>query len=308
MAVRDFDGSDDVIDLDPGTVLDAAPTAFTIVAVYKSDSDHAGGLLCAMRDSDSAASYGINPFSDGDLYVSASGFAGEPYPDGDWILAAWGKAAGNATTRWHLFNFDTLDAWVHSDSGSVGDPTIAAPDRIRVGQWRNTSERFNGKLAALAVYDTALSDGAVEGLADGLQAMLDAAPNGLWAFNQASTATDVTDLTENGADQTAITGTSVITDDDPPGFSFELGGSELAPADALHGHTADVVTVTQRITVAAAAHAHTADAVTLTQKHVIAPASTLHAHAADQVTLPGGAAERTDLWEWLWYLEREGAL
>jgi hypothetical protein len=253
VAVREFDGTDDRIDLDVGTVLDASPTAFTIVAVYKSDLDHAGGLLCALRDSDNVACYGTNPFSDGKLYVSANGFAGEPYPDGNWIIAAWGKAAGSVAVRWHLFNYDTLDAWVHSNSGTVGDTTATDPDRIRVGQWRDQNEYFNGRLAALAVYDTALSDGAVEDLSVGLQAMLDAEPVGLWAFNQASVATEVEDLTENGADQIAITGTSVVTGDDPPEFDFELGGEEPPPEP---------------------------------------PPPTSH----------------TDLWEWLWHMEREGAL
>jgi hypothetical protein len=84
-------------------------------------------------------------------------------------------------------------------------------------------------LAALAVYDTNLSDAAIEALSVGLQAMLDAEPLGLWAFNQDAVTTAVDDLTENGADQTARTGTAVITDDDPPEFDFELGGEEPPP-------------------------------------------------------------------------------
>jgi hypothetical protein len=108
----------------------------------------------------------------------------------------------------------------------------------------------------------------------------------------------------------------------------------LAPAAALHGHTADAVTLTQKhvlapdstlhahtaeesaltaegeLAPADALHGHTADAVTLTQKHVLVPDSTLHAHTAGQVTFTGGDADegRTDLWDWLRFMEREGAL
>jgi hypothetical protein len=232
MTVRDFDGTDDFIDLDPGDVLGESLTAWTFVAVYKSDQYHAGGLLCAMRDSDTVAAWGMNPFSDGDLYASANGFAGEPYPEDAWILGAWGKPAGSSQTpRFHLYNYDTQAAWTHTDggAGAISDQNTTPVDRIRVGQWRNLSERFNGKLAALAVYDTNLSDAAIEALSVGLQAMLDAEPLGLWAFNQDAVTTAVDDLTENGADQTARTGTAVITDDDPPEFDFELGGEEPPP-------------------------------------------------------------------------------
>lgn len=218
MAVRDFDGVDDHIDLSLGSLLSVI-TAFTFVAVYKSDLDHAGGLLCAMRDSDTVAAYGMNPFSDGNLYVNANGFSGAAYPDGAWIMAAWGKPAGTAISRFHLYNYNTQAAPTHADGSSIGDPTVT-PDRIKVGQWRNNAEFFNGKLAALAVYESALSDIAFEGIIDGIQAMLDAVPSGLWSFNQDSIADSVLDLMENGANQISIVGTSVITSDDPPGFDF----------------------------------------------------------------------------------------
>jgi hypothetical protein len=91
-------------------------------------------------------------------------------------------------------------------------------------------------------------------------------------------------------------------------YGIDLGyDTGITPADASHAHTADQVTLTQRTTVADASHAHTADQVTLTQKHVIAPADALHAHTADQVTFPSEGG-RTDLWDWLWYMERIGAL
>jgi hypothetical protein len=46
-------------------------------------------------------------------------------------------------------------------------------------------------------------------------------PSVLWRFNQASVATPVTDVMGSGADQTAITGTTVSADE-PPGFSYNI--------------------------------------------------------------------------------------
>jgi hypothetical protein len=112
-----------------------------------------------------------------------------------------------------------------------------------------------------------------------------------------------------------------IDADDYPSLSFnsanywidveveDAAAGPLAPADALHAHTADAVTLTQTTTVHAASHGHAADQVTLTQKHALVPASTLHAHTADQAAFVDDAASRrTDLWDWLWHMEREGAL
>jgi hypothetical protein len=87
----------------------------------------------------------------------------------------------------------------------------------------------------------------------------------------------------------------------------------LEPAATLHGHTADegAVTVPGTLAPASTIHAHTADAVALTQKHALAPAGATHAHAADQASVttdaPAAAEPASDLWEWLFYMERERA-
>lgn len=64
-------------------------------------------------------------------------------------------------------------------------------------------------------------------------------------------------------------------------------GTDVTPADAAHGHTADQPTITQThvLTTADAAHPHTADAPALTQVHVLAVDSASHGHAAESPTV-----------------------
>jgi hypothetical protein len=147
-------------------------------------------------------------------------------------------AGVGVTPRFHLYDFGT-DTWDHVNaSGTVndlaGDVTIA---NIRIGRYADT-EYLDALLAAGGVYHANLSDADFETMPAGIQAMLDLDPVALWAFNQDSVEDPVLDLTDNGHDQTAITGTAVVTDDDPPGFDFELGGEpEPEPEPEPTSHT-----------------------------------------------------------------------
>ena len=235
MAVREFDGAADYIDLDPGTELDVT-TAFTIVMVFKSRVHHAGGLYCAMEPG-TVACYGINPFSDGNLYVSGFGFAGAAYTAGEWLVVAWSKAAGTANARFHVYSLDNPAGWSHAADDAVSDQNVFGVDRIRVGRWRANAEYFDGRLAVLACFESALSDVTIETFSAGLPEILDAGPAGAWRFDQADVGTDVLDLAENGADQIAIAGTNVVTDDDPPGFIFDAEEPEPEPEPEPSSHT-----------------------------------------------------------------------
>jgi hypothetical protein len=94
-------------------------------------------------------------------------------------------------------------------------------NEIQVG--KSDSEKLDGRLAVIGIWQSVLTNTQIEGLTSALSAWKDLGPTALWAFNQASTTTPVTDLTGGGADQTAITGTTAVTGDDPPGFDFTLG-------------------------------------------------------------------------------------
>jgi hypothetical protein len=92
----------------------------------------------------------------------------------------------------------------------------------------------NCRMAVAAVWNVALSDVQVQALSTNLKtadwlntSLVGTAPQGLWEFNQASTGTAIQDLTGGGANQSAITGTTVTTGDDPPGWTFGTGGGAV---------------------------------------------------------------------------------
>ncbi len=73
------------------------------------------------------------------------------------------------------------------------------------------------------------------------------------------------------------------------------GATDLAVADATHGHAVDnvVLTTSTTLVVADAVHAHSVDSLALTLQTTLAVADALHDHAADNVVL--GVAGATNL-------------
>jgi hypothetical protein len=68
-----------------------------------------------------------------------------------------------------------------------------------------------------------MSDATVEStITDDMAAWMAGSPNGAWQFNQATTGDDVTDLTGGGGDQSAISGTTVVSD--PAGWTYYTPG------------------------------------------------------------------------------------
>lgn len=148
-----------------------------------------------------------------------------------WYLFVARKPQGNAAARFSLYNFSTA-TWVHEIGGAtIGDwATPGAGGSIRF-TYPGEPDNLDGTIAVRAAWANTLAwsagaagDTALEaaGLESSLLSWVAAAPSALWSFNQEAVTTPVVDLTGGGANQTAITGTSVITTDDPPGFDFSL--------------------------------------------------------------------------------------
>lgn len=75
-------------------------------------------------------------------------------------------------------------------------------------------------------------------------------------------------------------------------YGFEIavaaaGATDLVIADALHGHAADNIVLTQahQLAISDTAHGHTADSLTITQLHQLVIQEALHAHAADNLSI-----------------------
>jgi hypothetical protein len=219
VAVRGFNGFDDHIDLAMGSVppLGGPLTVLFLVRMATNEEQ----FLILVRDSDTGDAWWVNTGGDGNLYFATGGFTSTPFNSSDgWVIIGFSKATGSATVRAHKYVLST-DTWTHSNLGSIGDSFGLTPDLVRIGNQSANSGALNGNLALAAVWDSVLSDGDIEDLTS-LGAWRAADPAGLWLFTQESTDDPVEDLTGNGADQVAIGGTTVVTDDDPPGFDFSL--------------------------------------------------------------------------------------
>jgi len=121
-----------------------------------------------------------------------------------------------------MLDITAATPWVHSDDASNVSDGSGPITNILVGSAGVAGNTWRGRIAAVATWDTVLSDGQVEAACTlAASDLFDAGPDWMVRLNQASTATPVSDDTGNGGDQTAISGTAVDADD-PPGFDYSL--------------------------------------------------------------------------------------
>jgi hypothetical protein len=239
VAVREFDAVDDGIRCAVGAAGVTGPSSMLLLAKVLGDGSWQGGMglwtsgntpTITLQRSDSLTTpansirYVLTQSSDVGA-ITWNVAAG-------WVLIGFSKASGSAIPTMHLYSFSS-GLWTHTAAAAaIANGTSVAGGTIRFGiQGTDTG---NMRIAAAAVYDVALTNANVDAItAAGLKtsSLYRAAgttPKGLWEFNQASTATNVVDLTGGGADQNAITGTTVITGDDPAGWTFD-GIAGLTP-------------------------------------------------------------------------------
>jgi hypothetical protein len=246
---RLFDGTGDSITFSAGGAAGITNAAFTIAILWSPAISHAGGLIDG-RDGGSARHLGVNPFTDNNVYVAVGpDFRPTSYAAyiGGWAVLAFTKGAGSSLVRTHLYDYG-VGSWVHANLASAVGADAATLATILVGPFDGAQD-LNGNLAAMGFWTgTALADASFEagtGFQTSLANWFNLTPSVLWRFNQASVATPVTDLMGSGADQTAISGTSVSAND-PPGFSFNIvatiDGTGAADLGALNGTAAgDVI-------------------------------------------------------------------
>jgi hypothetical protein len=132
----------------------------------------------------------------------------------------YGKASGTVAPRYHKYVMNT-GAWTHSTGATTlgAGTTPGASGTWRFGQWQ-TTDFANGSMAAAAAWSGRnLSDAEAESLAGGFTAWWSLNPGAFWMFDQSVTTQAVADLTGNGANQSAITGTTVVLDG-LPAFSY----------------------------------------------------------------------------------------
>jgi hypothetical protein len=231
MAVREFDGTDDTVVHSTGGL--SAMTFGTTAAIFKTDANSAGYTLLALHDSGGSflgAGLKLEGAEIG-MYSAGNATFSVPIATGVWYLAVARKATGTATPRLSVYRFSN-GVWVHGNAGtSIGNwtsPGASGTIRMHV---TTGFDFFDGRMAVRAAWANevhwtadASGDTAIEaaGLEDSLQNWVNESPDALWPYNQ-DPLSAVDDIV-GGADQSSVTGTTVVSGDDPPGFSFTLGG------------------------------------------------------------------------------------
>lgn len=221
MAVRRFNGAGDFLTFAVGNLVGINAGAFTIAALVKKEAD--GGFFPMVSAEATTSSRRSLWTTSGDVLMSNTGGFNIVTPvsfaqaDG-WAVVVVGKAVGEVLTRGHKGVIG--GAWTHV-AGDAGFDDGAIVDNAKIGTWQDGAH-WPGLIGAVAMWKRQLSDVEIEMLSTGATAWVATAPDGMWLLNQTSTDTAVLDVTGNGADQTAIDGTTVELGDDPPGFSFDI--------------------------------------------------------------------------------------
>src|SRR5262245_25620629 len=235
MTVRDLNGSTDKLVCAIGGL--SGMTFGTFAAIVKFDtvaSDRALGHL-----HNSGGTFVASPLQSGSgsTWVMNDGATGSDsgitISTGVWYLCVVRKATGTIAPRFSVYNLNT-PGWSHAAGGSslVNWTAPGAGGNVQFSFQDNAGDIFDGRVAARGLWsntlpwtadasgDTAIQNAGLEKAAYNWAAQN---PSAWWLFNQPSTSVPVDDLSATGtADQSSITGTTVINGDDPPGFDFSL--------------------------------------------------------------------------------------
>jgi len=231
---RTFDGVDDFITTAVGACNFAfGPATFAAIVRWTDDTHNSspGGGFDGAASDQVAWTLGVSNSGSGIprrlmlVTDNLGGFAAAAsltLTIGDsWALIAVTKASGTVAPRFHKYVFSST-TWTHENSGSTIGNGPAATNRLQLGLGNDGGAQYfwEGDILISGLWNSVLSDGQLEGMTATAQSWLDLSPSGLWYFNQTATTDPVLDQSSAGtADQTAITGTAVGTND-LAAFSF----------------------------------------------------------------------------------------
>jgi len=145
------------------------------------------------------------------IYIDGDESYGGPIVAGEWLMVAVTKTAGTSVPRMHVYRYST-GTWVHEDGDApVGDVSTVV-QTVAFGAWEQTQDPWDGQIAAVAMWDAALTEQQLDGLTARLADWLTSGAVAVWPLG-----TDpVVDATGGGADQTGGSGTTVVDDPNLP--------------------------------------------------------------------------------------------
>lgn len=237
MAVREFNGTSDYIQLgSTGATIGAG--AVSIVALMRCGTRGTGSQLTyvsAARTTSNSALVEMGAGTSNDQlqyynYVDGPNAAFARDDTLPWEILGISKAAGGGVVvRCHSSQHGT---WLHTNTAAIGSVPSDSWSLTNIGR-RGTGSNFAAfKLAVVAIFNKQLSDADYESIGTGASTASISAlgPVTLWEFNQTSVSTIVEDLI-GSADETARSGTTVVTGDDPT-WTFSTAA---APATTQSG-------------------------------------------------------------------------
>lgn len=204
----------------------------TMVRVWKRAATDAGTRVHPHVGTDSGATRYLMSQNSNNLQItvgssSVANAATGVAADGPWVLQAVQKATGSNHPRFHKYVYST-DIWTHQNTATnlANGSTPTGSAYLLNRATASTAAACSGDHAISAVYNAVLTDYQIEAMAYALPAWFAVQPKGLWLFDQAAVTQQVFDLSGNGANETARTGTTVSTLNVPV-FSY---GAEVQPA------------------------------------------------------------------------------
>jgi hypothetical protein len=215
---RDFErGSSEYIHTSIGALDHTGSGGNTMAVVARFESFNTISTLLALSNSTPAFRVRLGHASaGGSLFLEINGGANSSYGAGlalsTWYLLAVTKPGGSSVARFHVLDM-AAGTWTHANgTGSSGDHGAPGGTGIvQIGR-NNAANHFDGRMALAAAWKRELSDAQVESLGGGFRAWLSQKPDGLWPLNQGAVGTGVVDWTGGGANQSAISGTTISAD------------------------------------------------------------------------------------------------
>jgi hypothetical protein len=229
MAVRVHDGVDDFVTFSPSFSL---PGALTVAAVVKRTDTGSEEFIFSLQDDTDGIlfEFGFAATSTLEAWdgVSLRNSSFVVSDVTDWHIVAVTKQAGVATPDFYEYDF-SADAWQNSvGSGALDDASMLNLVATILGAAGGFGF-LSGKVAVAGAWTSALLQTQVEALATNLRTTdwVDHAVTPVWVVEPGFPDQDgpIEDLIGN-KDSIAINGTTVTTDDDPPGWTF---GAEPEP-------------------------------------------------------------------------------
>jgi hypothetical protein len=226
---REFDGEDGSgLECSIGALSGFTGSNCTYLFCWRPMDVKPMGIIGGVNVSDGIR-WNVNPYTDGKIYCAAADNFQSSNPDlysssDGWRLDGFTVSSGATNVRWHSLNKTTPTGWTHADKGAI---SVASTDAVKlwIAKFNNT-QAMRGRFAALAVWSSPLSDGAIESCENDFYVWMKLSPAAAWLFNQESTSLPILDLTGGGANQVSVVGSSVSTDE-PPHFNYSRHPSAM---------------------------------------------------------------------------------